>query len=294
MQRGASRVNTVEEAVAVLLKMGMGQYFVDRIPNDQLLRLANSIYIQSIVTYVRYDVFGNSEYVEPAVAHQVAESSRIAEDSGYVFEETTNGFLPRNTDGLLRLEHIAFRETAVSMVFYTNAHWVEMPLQRRIDSIGSIADNIALEEGTFGGWISYESRRYERIGNTLHFRDTTFVGMVPRNTAESFVINGNFRGWALAFEMPNTGIMRMPGWNREYHLVPRDVRISFAFAGDIQHAVSFNSIPSYTHSVSGASGWSNVSISISIPLGAASMSIGLSPSFAPNQRRWYFVMIIRP
>ncbi|MCL2285107.1 MAG: hypothetical protein FWC32_01940 [Firmicutes bacterium] len=262
------------EASAILLMMGMNQYFIDGMSCEDLEFIAFSPSISTLASYSRIDQFGNSVYIDRVTAHAIAEEARQAELEMMQFFNNPMGLYGYNIqpfnsgsrhDGVMSLFHLASQNWSNrnSFMFHTDATWLNEPFMRLTDSIGSTAMSITADvTRAWAGGFSY-TENIIGPGSITSQR-------ISRNIQPEFRTNGNWNGAGILFSLPRTW---SDGW---WSVTHRNMMAFSRFYGLLSHTTvhSFNSIGSYYHtSVS-----LNIRPSLSIGLGRSGVaaSIGLS------------------
>lgn len=154
--------------------------------------------------------------------------------------------------------------------FSASAQWHTMPFWRFEDSVGSCAQNIAIDPGTQGGYYSY----HYSMGSSA----ATSSGNAQYNITEyQNVINGNWYGSAGLFSIP----VDYSGGGTTYICTNLFATYHFyAYVSQPTLPSYFNSVGSYDHRELSI-GWNDISINIG---GEVSASIGLSPAFGHTRR----------
>jgi hypothetical protein len=152
--------NGYKETKELLIDLGMEQYAIDNLTNEDLERYARSPKIVTSVTYSKIDSEGKEIYLDESVAIQEASViQKIQEDK---IQNKINGIetLEQDTyeDSYMRVFHSAVNNWNETITFTTDARWLTMPFYRSNDSIGSAAQGCTVINDSRSGYIEYDTR----------------------------------------------------------------------------------------------------------------------------------------
>jgi len=253
-------VSSLQETKALLLALGMDEYFINRLSDEELNAFVTTPHININVSYSMVDALGNKTYIAPSMAYAYADAAREeVSPANFSFE---NGIQPMNTtsNGVMRLSHITSRASRyrdgvfwAGHNFITQTHWLVSPsFDRNVqDSIGSTAMNITPCTQVHS-WLSYTMVRRIVDRNTGLDVSRSYLDywrMLQGDTHR--LINGSWQGMVLLFTLPEDVVILNSPWphmSTVYQFF--DFRISMTYFAYMQFQniqQSFASIGAYYH-----------------------------------------------
>lgn len=259
----ASRL-TLEETKALLSALGFSEDVICHLSSETLSMYATSPVISATTSYIEVDKDNNVKYIDEATAIKKAAESEAAKSSNISTYGSTS-----NSNAYARITHTATAQGSGYYHFSSYAYWLSMPVVRACDSIGSCAQDIAIDSSSRSGWYSYT------ITNSNTSTGTSTTSKVNENISSSRFknqTNGSFYGSAALVNLPNDST------NNGISVTNTNFACYYEFTGSVRNpglTTRFNSVGTYSHSntVNGTSP------SLTLTLGGAvSGSIALSGS----------------
>ena len=135
--------NDFSEVKALLLELGMDQYAIDNLTDEDLAKYAVSPRSVTSVSYSKVDNNDNVTYLEEDVA--IAEAAIVHNAQEVMRQNLANGIqtIDQDTyqDSYMRVFYMVTYNWDESFTFSTDARWLTMPFFRGKDVIGSVAQD---------------------------------------------------------------------------------------------------------------------------------------------------------
>lgn len=253
--------NGFQHTKSLLSDMGVQDYFIKTLSNEELMHYATTPYIQTSTIYMVESSEGDMVPVSLESFNNAV--STASEELGREI-----GSFNHNR-GTLSLTLVVSEYSATKYKFYTFAHWPTLPNERSSHSIGAAAHLCTAESYTASGWYEYvENRTNTLSGSTSGFTYYYDIG-------EDYVKDAskdNWYGLAGLFSVP----LDYTSGRTQYNYT--NLRASFTYIGKIQNesdAQNFNVSAGYSLSRKTLS----PSISVSIdPALNVTFAIGIEPA----------------
>ena len=262
-------INTVR---ATLLELGMLEEEIEGLSVDELYHYYTSPYISVTKSFVVERSDGSIEYISEADMNAHLAVAGKKEET----EKTNKNGIPTRSEpeSYMTITHtVSADSTSLGKYYFsTSGLWNTMPFWRLNDSIGSCAQNLAVDDDTRGGYYSYY---VETVSNSYVNSSHPVYNITTYGNA----INGNWYG--------SVGIFSLP---LDSSLGGTTVTCSFLFATFHYYGyVNLPTLPSYFNSVGSYDHkeLAIVSDGISIGVGVGdgfSASIGLTFIFGHTRR----------
>lgn len=252
--------NDYAETKALLSELGMEEYAIDNLSDEDLEKYAVSPKIVTAVSYSEIDNKGNRKYVDENVA--IADAAIIQKAQETKIQNEINGIETYEQvtveNSVMRLFYATTYHWNESYTFSTDARWLTMPIFRGKDVIGSSAQNCTVTPNTGSGYIEYDR-------TTMGLGITTTTKKVSSTLSSSNfqnVINGSFHGSGAIVSIPadainSGGAASMYNTNYKAH---------YQYDGHVNNPSQpqwFNTTGSYTHTYVTISGSPSISINVS-------------------------------
>lgn len=264
------------EVKSLLAELGMEQYAIDNLSDEDLYKYANSKKIVSTVSYSKVNENAETVYLSENVA--LTEASIIEKAQVENIYNAANGIQTsdQNTyeDSYMRVFFMTTYHWDGSYTFSTDARWLTMPTFRWKDAIGASAQHCTVSPTTRSGYVEYDRWLLGTGVDT-----TTSHHSVLSSSLFEEVSDGTFYGSGAVIDLPfdalNTGSTSMYYLNYKAH---------YQYDGHVLDPATahyFNAVGSYSHSKA------NLSISPSLSIGADGVAgaIGISFGLAQDVRK---------
>lgn len=225
------------EVKDMLLELGLRQYFVDRMTNEQLARIASSQHISSTVQYVT-NILDDNGLVSPCM---IGFEPIIKEP-----EPTNSSYTATYSDDYMYLFLLVVELGNGRYYMSTYATWTQIPANRLTDSLGIAAEGLSYVNGTGSGWFDFTNieRGQERLYST-NFTDTQIHA--------PFYMG--YGGAAVTFNMHDTIISKLtlesldPG---AFTVNLQEINVHFDFEANVfnnDDSINFRVKTTYDHTV---------------------------------------------
>ena len=265
----SDRLMSADETREMLRSLGMPEQAIEGMDEKDLARYAASPNIYTSDAYIRTDSLGRMTYVTEleavmGAAEQKSEFSPLASGSDTYRDSYMNlYFVAADLD-----------DGNGTYLFATNALWLTMPDFRWKDGVGAVAQDVAINYSTMGGYYQYRQERY--YNGVLQ---STLLPAQTRTTLSRYDFQaatdstGTFYGVGTVVELPNDTGAPVDGME----IIYTDYFVHAEFEANIRHPTLetyFNAIGSYVHKTFGVSG--EVSIAVDTT-GTVAVGLGLQP-----------------
>lgn len=263
------------ETKAMLLEMGMEQYAIDNLTDEDLIKYANCKRIVSTVSYSKVDENDNVTYLCEDVAIEEAEVAAMEENAR--IQNAINGIQTADQDtyqdSYMRVFFMTTYHWDGSYTFSTDARWLTMPAFRWTDVIGASAQLCTVTPSSRSGYVEYDRKLVGLGVNT-----TTPVHTALSSSTFAEANDGTFFGSGAKIDLPYDAI-NQSGTSMYY----QNYKAHYQYDGHVTNpavAHYFNAVGSYTHSRA------TLSFSPSISIGADGVSgaLGIGASIAQDVR----------
>ncbi len=258
--------NGFQNTKLLLADMGIEDYFIKTLSEEELLHYATTPYIYSSTVYM---VESDEGTMVPVSSDSYNNAVRIASEE--VGRE--NGSFEHNR-GTLSLTLVVSEYSSTEYKFYTFAHWPTLPNERNSHSIGAAAHLCTAEPYTASGWYEYVEERT----NTLSGVSTGYV--LNYDIDEEYIKDAskdNWYGMLGLFSIPLDTVLGRTQYDY------KNLRASFTYIGKIQNesaAQNFNVSAGY--SLSSIKLSPNISVSIDPALNVT-FAIGIEPGHSVDR-----------
>ena len=254
--------NGFQHTKSLLSDMGVQDYFIKTLSNEELIHYATTPYIQTSKIYMVESSEGDMVPVSRESFNNAvsAASEELGSETGY-FEHNR---------GTLELTLVVSEYSSIEYKFYTFAHWPTLPNERSSHSIGAAAHLCTVEEETASGWYEYvENRTNTLSGSTSRFTEENNIDEDHIRDASK----DNWYGMAGLFSVPLDDTIGRIQFNY------KDLKASFTYIGKIQNeddVQNFNVSAGYSLSTKTLS--PSISVSIDTAFNVA-FAIGIEPAY---------------
>lgn len=262
-----SNDNEYAETKALLSELGMEQYAIDNLTDEDLEKYANSKKIVAAVSYSKVDENNEITYLNETTATE--EAAEITERQTAKMYNTANGIQTADQgtyeDSYMRVFFMTTYHWDGSYTFSTDARWLTMPVFRWSDVIGASAQHCTVTPSTRSGYVEYDRLL---IGPGINSSEEIHSELNASNFQEAN--DGTFYGSGAIIDLPFDAINT--GGTSMYY---QDYKAHYQYDGHVLDPATahyFNAVGSYTHSRATIS-WSP---SISIGVDGVSGSLGIS------------------
>lgn len=228
------------EIKCILKELGMEDSFINNLTQDDLEFYNNSPRIVGKIAYIKSSPEGMKKIVsENEALEEVAilnQKNLIVPYSGSEHKQDTY------QDDYMRVFHMVSQDRYSSSFRHsTDARWLRMPFFRRVDSIGSCAQETSVTPGTERGYCEYNVQYLYPWGPSEKvFRKND----ISNNDFNRDYFSG-FNGAAAKLYLPKDIYS-----NESTSIVYSDYKAHFQFDGRVQHpdqSIYFDSIGTYDH-----------------------------------------------
>lgn len=258
--------NDYSEVKALLLELGMEQYAIDNLTDEDLAKYAVSPRIVTSVSYSKVDNNDNVTYLEEDVA--IAEAAIVYNAQEVMRQNLANGIqtIDQDTyqDSYMRVFYMVTYNWDESYTFSTDARWLTMPFFRGKDVIGSVAQDCTVTPYTSSGYVEYDWSLSTLAGYDEYSEHINMTSSQFQNT-----VNGSFYGSGAIIELPNDS------YSDTMSVYYSNYKAHYQYDGHVNSPAEphwFNTTGSYCHSTMKIS----FNPSITISLTGVSGSLGLS------------------
>lgn len=240
----------------LLMVLGMEQDFIDSLTDEDLEDYANCQSLVGNISYQKTTPEGEVSYVSQQEAEQ--ESQRIRSEREKIIRDLESGSIQSRQDtlngtrsndltwqwepddGYIRMFYMLTRYADNSFRFSSDVRWLNMPTNRRTDTLGSVAQNSTVSS-LGSGWYEYD---YTQIGYDGKKSEHYSKFNIPSSSISSDFTNG-WSGCAASFKLPKDVFSQnVSQW---YY----DFKVHYEYRGHLQDPNKeqyFNTICTYTHS----------------------------------------------
>lgn len=245
------------ETKELLLELGMEQYAIDNLTEEDLERYSNSPKIVATVSYSKVDENNNVIYLSEDVA--IEEAEEVAQNENARIQNALNGIqtVDQNTyqDSYMRVFFMTTYLGDGQYTFSTDARWLTMPAFRWTDVIGASAQHCTVDPDTRSGYVEYDRLLIGAGVNT-----TTPIHSSLSSSLFDEASDGTFYGSGAKIDLPYDAI-NTTGTSLYY----QNYKAHYQYNGyvlDPSTAHRFNALGNYSHSRA------TIAISPSISIGA--------------------------
>lgn len=248
----------------ILAQLGMDEFFINQLTDEQLDEYANAKSFVSISSYIKTDAEGNISYVSKSDATNSAYAINDRIDQ-IIFDG--NGDLDSASasysDEYLHIYLLIIYKGDGTYKFSTDAEWLTLPYFRGNDSLGICAQDISIINSSRSGWISTTCEYDTMLGSSSETQKNTFTASDMQN-----VTNGVWDGSAALFNLPNNFV------DVEFQQIYSEIKVHYEFNARVRYPSLesyFNASATYSHTELGLA----FSPSVSIDSNGPSASIGI-------------------
>lgn len=236
----------------MLLDLGMNPYFVERLSENELQRIARARAIRATTQHI---AIGGG--VQEEMAPMVAPFEPIFPDP----EEPEISYSAHYSDEYMSLFLLVIELESGNYLFSAYADWLTMPANYKTDLIGICAEGISITRNTRSGWFDYELRDSNGQEHlyTVNFNDANFH--VDTSSA--------WGGSAATFDLYDSMVA-----NLFYDRQLVNMYIHFEFEGRREYPgleAYFNVIATYDHMVS------DFSVEVGVSVGSGGLGFSITP-----------------
>lgn len=257
---------------SILKELGMEDSFINNLTQHDLEFYNNSPRIVGKVAYIKSNPEGMKKVISE---NEALEEVTILNQKDLMIPFSSSEHQQDTyEDEYMRVFHMVSQDGYSSSFRHsTDARWLRMPFFRRIDSIGSCAQETSVTPRTLSGYYEYNVEYFYTWGpGEKDFR--------RYNISDSDIYRDSFAGFngaAAKLYLPQNII------NESTNIIYRDYKAHFQFDGRVQHpnqTTYFDSIGTYDHLRY------NIEFEPSIGIGSdgGSFSIGLDLNHAHDKR----------
>lgn len=267
---------------ALLSDLGMGDYFIEKLSEEELQAYADSEHIYSVSSYTKTDSQGKVVNVTEEEAMSAAAGSRSAvprPELGGDSEHYDTAF----EDGYMYITFVVRKIVGATYKFSVDAEWLTMPHFRDTDTLGACAQVMTVEDGTRSGWYSYTETTVYNLDTTISEMTVT-ISNDDESDKSGFAndIEGNWYGSVAYFDLPNDyAPLVEPGF--DVHIICSNFKAHFEYVGNLIYPAqptNFNTTATYCHTRPIL----DFDLSIGIDLDGVSASIGIDSTVATDIR----------
>lgn len=188
----------------LLSDLGMNDSSIEALSAETLDIYATAKSIQSIVTYTKTDINGNTQIINEGIA--LEEVSTLAADPNLPVDfgngdGSYDSYFHKYSDEYMVITML-ITEMGDGYFYYTaEATWLTMPLFRFTDAFGICVMQHAIEPSTRRGWVSYTEYFRQDTGLFTYYYDSETI----RETISNYhdCTSGNWIGSAIKFNLPD-------------------------------------------------------------------------------------------
>ncbi len=134
----------------MLLELGMGEYFVERMSDEQLERIANAQGISYMTQQI--PINGN-------IGEDVSSTNGLELPGGPILPDDPDDYLATYsefaTDDYMTMYLLVIKLTAYNYLMSIDIQWDQIPSNRLTDSLGICASRLGMVDSTRSGWFDY-------------------------------------------------------------------------------------------------------------------------------------------
>lgn len=268
----------IEEAKALLLAMGLDEKIINSLPEEKLLCVAGSNFVQSAESYIKTGKDNSVVYLDKETALQ--EASQVKKQQDVYIENLLQGISPLEeweaSNGYIRLHYVVLYLGNAKYAFMNSATWLTAPINRGWDSIGACAMGSTVDNSARWGEYSCDMLVSQ---NGIVTTTTIKPGVQKYQNA----VNGNWYGSALVFLLPANVV------NSNEIRIYNNFSATYWYSGYREYPgleSYFNTTGTYDHAYIGI----NFNPNVSISLNGTSTCIGLAPALV--EKNWSIEFLV--
>lgn len=246
------------EIKQMLLDLGMGAYFVERMTNEQLERIANAQGISCMTQQIPID--GNIDGDVSSPNGLILPGGPIVPDEPDDYLATYSEF---STDDYMTMYLLVIKLTEYNYLMSIDIQWDQIPSNRLTDSLGICASRLGMVNSTRSGWFDYRGQFFD---GTIRLFSYTFTDSNFKNAD----ISGDWSGSVAVFDFDDIIISYPPN-------DPIEMYAHYEFemsSGSTPELRAINVTATYDHMVQ------SFSIDNSISIGTDGIGFNLTPNLS--------------